>query len=620
MIIKFYSFIVAVFCTLTLVSGCSSGTGTNSQNATGSNTSGEATSPFTEEAVQRGLIYEIIDYPETDGHLGVGSAFGDLDNDGDQDVIMLDSPDGTVGVFENDGTGNFIDRSENSRIPKITEESGTLLFDYDADGLLDLYITQIGEGNLLLKNLGNFRFQNTTLSAGVQDFGSGESASAGDFDGDGYLDFYLSNYTGLTPKTLSKTSRTGDGTDFNVLFRNNGDGTFTDVSKEQGVDSNGYSFQSVWMDIDRDGDLDLYLSNDRPFFAPFQGNQLWENVDGQLVEISEQSGADVKLYSMGVAAGDFDGNGFPDMYCTNIDSYDEGYNYMLLNQGDNTFVQACEETGTCDYITSWGAIFFDFDNDTHLDLYVNNMFQPNALFECNGSFPCEEVAEKMNLTANEGTSFSASVADIDKDGDLDVLVNNPAGNVELFINHEGEKRNWIRFDIAGYEKNIFAVGANVEIQTGNDFQFREIYAGGNNYLGQNEFTIHFGLDQTEVVDFATVQWPGGETVRTLTNIPANTEWKIYPPEKLGDSDQNGTVGLDDFTDFISCFDSDFIPGCEVMDFNGNSEIDDGDFSSFVNSYDEALDDCDNNGVFDLRDIFLDSNKDSNANGVLDICE
>jgi hypothetical protein len=568
--------------------------------------------PFTEEAVARGLVYVMQDYPQADGYLGFGCAFVDLDGDGDPDVVALGAASGQVGVFENNGTGHFTDRSAGDGLPGLSQASAVAAGDVEGDGDLDLYLTQVGEPNVLALNLGEFSFQDVSAAAKVDDAGAGKAAAFADFDGDGRLDLYVANYNGIVPGTENLDNR---------LYRNLGGASFEDVSVEQTVDDNGYGFQPVWFDFDRDGDVDLYLSNDRGHLPPlFHGNQLWRNDAGALVNVSAGSGADVQLFSMGVACGDFDGNRWPDLYCTNVAGYEDGYNPLLFNQGDGTFVESSADAGVDHFITSWGSIFFDFDNDAHQDLYVNNMFEPNSLYDCDGDFPCTEIGGAAGVTATAEPSFCSAVADIDGDGDLDLLVNNLEGNVELFVNHEGTDRNWIRFRMAGLGDNLFAVGGSIDTRVGAQWQLREILAGGNGYLGQNELIAHVGLDQAAAADEIVAVWPGGSPMRTLTNLPANRTWTLYPPVALGDADGNSIVDLEDFVVLAGCFEIPLEPGCEVMDFGGNGAIDIDDFFDFLAVYEGEPADCDDSGTIDMLEILLGKVPDENGNGVPDSCD
>ncbi len=575
----------------------------------------EVIQPSTEEAAARGVVYVMMSYPQEQGLLGFGCGFADLDGDGDPDIILTGHPTGLVGIFENDGAGFFTDRSHDSGIPALSSASGFAAGDINGDGLPELYLTQMGFANVLMRNEGGFQFTNITGPAGVGDPGAGMAPNFGDFDGDGLLDLYVCNYNDAVP-----------GTEFldNRLYRNLGDETFEDVSIAQTVDDHGYGFQAVWFDFDLDDDLDLYLSNDRGHQPPlFRPNQLWRNDNGQMVNISAGSGADVGLFSMGVACGDFDGNGWADLYVTNIDSYAEGYNPLLLNQGNVSppYVEASAVAGVDHWITSWGAIFYDFDNNGWQDLYVNNMFEPNSIYLGDGAFPCTaDLGVDANIGANTGVSFGSAVADVDNDGDLDLLVNNLDNNVELFINHEGDARGWIKYRMVGLGGNVLAVGGKVSTQVGAQLLYREILAGGNGYLGQNELVVHVGLGTATTADQVVATWPGGAATRTLTDLPAGETWTLYPPQRLGDADASGTVELNDFLVLAACYGGGFQPGCEMMDFDGNSVIDLDDFDAFVAAYDGPLHDCNNNGTIDLQDMLLDPAVDLDGTGIPDFCE
>jgi hypothetical protein len=571
--------------------------------------------PFTEEATARGLVYLMQDYPQAHGVYGFGIAFTDLDGDGDPDVVALGAADGHVGLFENDGSGNFTDRSSGSGLPLLLKASAAAAGDFDADGDLDLYLTQLGLANVLARNDGSFTFTDVSAAAAVDDPGAGRAAAFADFDGDARLDLYVANYNGIVPGTEEMD---------NKLYRNLGDGTFEDVSVAQGVDDFGYGFQPVWFDYDRDGDVDLYLSNDRAIQPPlYRGNQLWRNDAGTLVNVSEDSGADGHLFAMGVACGDIDGNRWPDLYITNLNTYEEGFNPLYLNQGDGSFAESSTAAGVDHWIISWGSIFFDFNNDTRLDLFVNNMWERNSLYDCADAFPCTEIGDVAGVGGRSGPtdiSFSSAVADIDADGVLDLLVNSLSGNLELFINHEGETRSWIRYRMIDDGPNRFAVGGRVDTRLGSAWQMREVLAGGNSYLGQNELVMHVGLGMAATADEVQAVWPGGSPSRTLTALPAGHTWTLYPPDMLGDADGNAAVDLADFTVLDGCFEIPLLPGCEVMDFNGDSEILIEDFNAFLAVFDGDLADCNANETVDLREILLDQAADDNHDGVPDACD
>ena len=570
--------------------------------------------PYTEEAASRGLVYQIQNYPQTNGAFGFGCGFVDLDNDGDQDVVALGALGGEVGVFENDGSGSFIDRSAQSGIPTLPESSSFAAADYDGDGDVDLYFTQVGWVNVLMRNDGDFHFTDVTDDAGIGDDGPGFAPNWGDFDNDGWLDVYVCNYNGQTDGSLFHD---------NKLYRNLGNGSFEEVSAAQNVDSDGYSFQAVWFDYDRDNDVDLYISNDRGHLSG-NPNELYRNDDGQLVDISAQSGADVGIFSMGLACGDFDNNGFPDLYCTNIDTPGAlgGINPLLLNQGDGTFIEDAVNAGVAQYVTSWGSVFHDYDNNKWLDLYVNNMFEPNMMHHNNGSFPCTEQAGPLDIQApSEGTSISycAAVGDVDGDGDLDLLVSTLSNPLQLFINHEGDQFNALRLRVAGVGPNTFAIGGSVDAKIGDVWQYREIYAGGNGYLGQNELTVHIGAGSASAVEEVVVQWPSGGPSRTLTDVPINETFTVYPPVQLGDANSDDAVNLDDFLVLAGCFNQTIEPGCEMMDFNGDSTVDVDDYLKFEAVYDAALIDCNNNDVVDMLEILNDPSIDLDNNGLIDAC-
>ena len=557
--------------------------------------------PFTEEAQLRGVSY----ITDQQNDFGEGMAFVDLDDDGDPDLVLLGRADGLVGVYENNGSGFFTDRSATSGIPAVPHSTGVIAADYDRDGDLDLFISQGYDTlnkpgsvtpNLLMRNDGGFQFTDVTAEAGVGDAGPAYGCAWGDYDGDGLLDLYVSNR--FMP---------------NLLYHNLGNGTFEEVAQTLGVDrGDDPTFQSAFFDFDHDGDADLYVANDKANCTAYS-NHFFENVRGSFVDITETSGTEACVWSMCIAIGDFNHNGHQDMYVTNLP---QG-NALLINQGDGTFTREELPANVASYAIGWGSVFFDYDNDGHLDLYVCNVLANNRLYRHDGQWPCNDLSGVLGVDDAQD-SYTVAVADIDNDGDLDMAVQNTDEPVHLYINHEGELRRWAKFDVRGEGESRYAVGANVRVCAGGVWRLREVIAGCN-YLAQNDLTVHVGMDQAQVIDELQVDWPGGQS-RTLTNLATNQTWTLYPPDKLGDADADGTVDLSDYFVFAGCFEGGFQPGCEMMDFDGNSTIDLLDYDGFIAVYSDPVYDCNGNRQDDLLEMLLDHGLDADGTGVPDSCE
>jgi len=580
-------------------------------------------SPFSEEAVARGVNYTVAQ-PFVFGfsRIGIGAMFADLDIDGDPDLVLVGAQSGAIRVYENDGTGNFIDRSATSGIPAMTKSASITGADYDGDGDIDIFIGNMFAQNVLYRNDGDFTFTDVTAIAGVGGStpnGATTGCAWADFDGDGWVDLYVANYYGLT-----QTGRGGAGgtaLEDNHLYRNLGDGTFEDVGAALAVDDPGSpTLQAVFFDHNLNGQPDLYLSTDHGYSIG-QQNYLFENQNGIFVDITATAGVAANYDSMGVAIGDFDANGLQDLYPTNIPAGTDLY----LNQGGGFFTESADFCGVRSFRTGWAAHFFDYNNNGHQDLYVCNSFgqspqdSQNRLYVNYGAFPVFDEAPSLNVLA-DGLSYGLAVADVDGDGDLDLLVPNLGQQIKLYINNEGQKRDWIKFNTVGQGANTHAIGAVVTVTTGATERLREVFAGGNSYKSQNELPLHFGLDNATVTDQIDVLWTGG-TTRTLTGYPTNQTWSLYPPERLGDADGDGQVLLDDFFEFVAAYNAPaFQPGMEVMDLNGDAVVDCADANLFFTAYTGPDSDCDGNGVSDLREILNDPAIDNNADGMIDDCQ
>jgi len=558
---------------------------------------GDAVTPFTSEHAARGVIYNMtIGPPITNPMDGYGMAVADLDGDDRLDLVLLGRTDGLVGVYQNAGAGMFVSRSAASGIAATPSGCGVSAFDYDRDGDLDLYIVQRTYPSRLWRNDGGFTFTDVSEQAGVGLSVFGGGCSVADFDGDGWLDLHVCIYSAVQR---------------NRLFRNLGNGTFADAAAESGVDSSGLSYQSVWSDVDGDGWPDLCVSNDRGFAnVP---NQLHRNVAGAFTDVSASSGMNVSLCSMGVACGDVDGTLRPDFYFTNLPDPApplNGVNPLLLNSGTGTFTRAETAWGVAHLRMSWASIFWDFDNDGRLDLYVNSETLPNSLYRNAGTPPMVDIAAAAGITGTTTISYVSAIGDLDGDGDLDLVQNNYASAVRLYMNQEGSRRNWLRLRVAGDGRVRDAVGASVTIHpTGPSgepmpTQWREVHCGGNGYLGQNEMTIHFGLGAAAAVPSIEVRWPGHGPSRTLANAPINRAWTVYPPSRLGDADGDGARNSLDWGELAAHGSGPVQRGWEMFDFDGDWQIGVSDIAAFWATASAARGDISGDATVDGTDLSM----------------
>ncbi len=502
--------------------------------------------PFTQEAVSRGVVHPVQGVPQANGLYGFGVALADLDHDGDDDLVAVGRSNGQPGLFENDGTGRFIDRSADSGLPVLPQASAIAVADLDGDRLPEILFTQIGQPHRLLRNLGDLRFESCPSESGLAPSGAAKAASFADVDGDGDLDLFVANYLHDSgPFALVR----------NQLFRNDG-GAWTEVAGASGLDRPARSFLGIFSDVDADGDPDLYISNDRGHLGPhFAANSLWRNEHGVLVDASKGSGADVACFSMGVASGDFDGDGHLDFLVTNIPANNApvfGVNPLLLGNGDGTFVRAESTWGVEDMRTGWGALFVDLDDDGRLDLFVNHQGTANALWRNPGRPPAVEVPNAGGAPGVPSKyNYSTVAGDIDDDGDLDLVSLGLGANLLVYVNHAGDTAASVRLRLEGPSPNTGAIGARVEARLGERQLVREVLAGGVGYLGQSSTEVHLGLGapgsrgdgRPEAFEEIVVRFPDGAT-RRLEGIVAG-DYGVVHPSILGDWNGSGAPDADD---------------------------------------------------------------------------
>ncbi len=521
---------------------------------------------FTEVASQSGIDFQHINgstgrfyYPEA---YGSGVVFLDYDNDGDQDLYLVNSAalpgfiesfEPTNALYRNNGDGTFADVTTQAGVGDRGYGLGVCAADYDNDGHIDLYVTNFGP-NVLYRNNGDGTFVDVTAQAGVGDPRMSTSAAFADYDGDGYLDLYVANNAEV-PIANAKECRHGvvqvycgpgqyEGV-AGVLYHNEGDGTFTDVTRQAGMyDESGRQLGVVFSDYDVDGDVDLYIANDT------KANWLYRNDGGgKFAEIGLVSGValtpDARPEAgMGTDWGDYNRDGLMDIIVCN---FQWESCRLLENRGDGFFEDKTFVSGLGEptYSTlTFGTDFFDYDNDGHLDIFIaNGHVDPNIeiidkagptyaqhdqLFHNNGGSGYSEVSDQAGLRRlRPKVGRGSASADYDNDGDLDIFVNNNNQKPMLLRNDGGNGNNWLSIRTVGSRSNRDGIGARITVTAGDLVQVEEVRAGSS-YLSQNDLRVHYGLGRRSSIESIEVRWPSG-TVQTLEEIDANQFLVIEEP-------------------------------------------------------------------------------------------
>src|SRR5688572_17666687 len=502
---------------------------------------------------------------------GSGGALFDFDNDGDLDVYLAQStvlesntkpattpfpwrgPQPPRGrLFRNDlilanaarRALSFTDVTDESGIVATGYGMGAAAGDINNDGLPDLYLTNLGSNQMYL-NKGGGKFVDITKESGTDDPRWSTSASFFDYDRDGWLDLMIVNYANFSAANSPTCYAATTAKDYctprlfrspgNRLFHNKGNGVFEDVTVPAGIDKEfGHGLGVVTADFNDDGWMDIYIANDG------DPNQLWINQkNGTFVNDALLAGAAVNRNGqaeagMGVDAGDFDGNGTPDIFVTHL--MDET-NTLYVNLGQGLFEDRTREAGLGmpgRRFTGFGTFFFDYDNDGWLDLFVVNgavqllpelvrakhpfpLGQPNQLFRNTGKGSFVEVLDQLSpefelLEVSRGAAFG----DVDNDGDTDCLVTNNNGPARLFLNQVGNRNHWLGLRFVG-KSGRDMLGANVEVvSSGGNVLRRRVRTDGS-YLSGNDPRVLVGLGQASQVKLVRVRWPYG-TVEEFKNL------------------------------------------------------------------------------------------------------
>lgn len=446
----------------------------------------------------------------------------------------------------------FEDRTAVAGIGNTGQHRGISIIDFDQDGWEDLYFTRLDGANLLYRNEGNGTFTEIAAAAGIAYAGASGTAVWGDLDNDNWPDLVLANRR--EPSRIYRNNGDGTFTDItagsgvvvnaqvmsvsladvdsdghldlyfanlgeqNAFYLNNGDGTFADYTYASGALDEGIAMGTVFFDYDRDGDPDLYLTHDAN-----QPNILYQNVGGgHFVDVSRASGLDLAAQGMGVDVADIDGDGWLDVYVTNL--YE---NILFRNRGDGTFENIAARAGVTDRGMGWGTLFLDYDNDSRPDLYVANetnfgvayQFYDNILYR-NVDGSIFETVSDQNAVKSPFGGYGVAGADLDQNGQVDLVIANSGqdGN-QLLLNFQPNDHHWTTIRLRGTRSNRSAIGARVQVESGDLVLVDEVIAGSG-FSGQNSLYLHFGLGDRNRIDRLTISWPGGEE-EIFEDLPAD---------------------------------------------------------------------------------------------------
>jgi enediyne biosynthesis protein E4 len=487
---------------------------------------------------------------------GAGCAFLDYDNDGWMDIYLVNSgkcdfytpePPLRNALYRNNRDGTFTDVTQKAGVEAGGFGQGVAVGDYDRDGFADLYVTQYGR-SILFHNNGDGTFSDVTQKAGVAAPGWASSAVWFDYDNDGLLDLFVCQFAEFSKELNKPCGVHEDGRRHycipkiyrpmpSWLFRNNGDGTFTDVSKSSGISSHpGKAWGVVASDINNDGWMDLFVANDTV------ANFLFMNDGkGKFTETGTEAGVayssnGLPRSGMGVDSADFNDDGWQDLFVANLDREDFA---IYRNNRDGTFDDLAIPMGIAKATRSmsgWGLKFFDYDNDGNLDLFLANGNPDDLITSLHGESSYEEPLVLFhntgksfdNVSAQSGPLFSSpmsarglALGDFDNDGAVDVLISINNGAPLLLRNKAARRNHWLGVNLIGKKSNPDGIGAALSYHAG-DLKRKRVKVGGGSFLSSHDPRIVLGLAQHERLDWLEIKWPQPSgLVQRFTDLPVN---------------------------------------------------------------------------------------------------
>lgn len=566
---------------------------------------------FEDRAAESGITFRTNFLPGEQGEKfkinlydhGSAVAVGDYDGDGHDDIYLVNQLGGNA-LYRNNGTGAFEDRTQEAGVEVGDRICVSATFaDYDNDGRQDLFVTSVRGGNILFHNEGNGRFRDVTKEAGLQHVGHSQSAVFFDFDKDGYLDLLVLNTAKWTESNPEPKGRyfpgkttyfetAGSEKEHNLLYRNNGDGTFRDVTARSGLKGLGWGADAAVFDYDGDGYLDVAITN------MFGRAQLYRNKgDGVFVETTRETLGPTSWGGMGVFPFDYNNDGKFDLFIVDMHSdmwmpfeadlsavndkrknqsasgpfgptdqrfgdwdrafadlvkvrYDEVLfgNTFFKNLGGGKFTEVSEQANL-ETFWPWGIACGDFDNDGYEDIFIpSGMGYPfnywgNYLMMNQGDETFVNRAKEFGIEPPRGniyqdhdiggkratrSSRAAAVADFDHDGRLDIICNN-FNDVPYYFKNVGKQRSFLALRLIGTRSNRDAVGAVVRLHAGEQIMTRQVH-GASGYLAQSSKVLHFGLGEHAKIDKLEITWPSGRR-QEIAPLPLNALHTVTEPDE-----------------------------------------------------------------------------------------
>lgn len=481
---------------------------------------------------------------------GSGVAVFDFDNDGRVDLYFVNAGplDGVTHhapgtkrepnrLYRNQGDGTFEDVTAKAGVAGYGYGTAVAAADYDGDGWMDLYVVNVGK-NILYHNRGDGTFEDVTAKAGVGDTGTGIGATWADVDGDGKLDLFVVNYLTYDPNYklyFNPDAYPGPLSyqpQFNVLYRNRGDGTFEDISGKAGIRIEGHRAMSVCaFDADLDGHADFYICNDATPNVLLMNDGKGHFTEGAVKRGIAFNALGESAGSMTAAIGDCNGDLIPDILVSRL-----GYGSLYQGTPQKLYHDQMMASGlgqlTAEFV-GWGSNFLDFDNDGDLDIFIANG-DPHHLVGWESLLLENDGTGKFTNARQKGGAFfdarikarGSVVLDFNNDGALDVLVT-CMGDRSFLLQNRAPANAWIKLSLQGTKSNPHGWGAHVKVTAGGRTQYAEARCPSG-FLSQSDPRLHFGLGAAKSVDKLEIRWPDGAT-QTLDNVPANQILKIKEP-------------------------------------------------------------------------------------------